>query len=249
MGHRIRVFETALNTENVRKVRFPKEFETTEEAVDNIAADETIVPMPVERGGRFGDKFAYFQRKHGTYWRWVRPVFDGATRSSANARIEFRPLPGQPTLRDAISFQTVFAGALEHFHSSQHPVRRLEWETAKDNFYAAMRDGIDADITWMTAEGRIATDLDVIYQELFSAAESGLQAQGIPDEQVCEYITPLRERVQARTTPAQWKHQMVSNRLSEGVDLDNAIADTQQAYIHHQADTFFSGKLTDWDVS
>ena len=249
MGHRIKVFETALNTENVRKVRFPEEFETVEEAIDNIAADETIVPMPVERGERFGDKFAYFQRKHGTYWRWVRPVFGGATRSSANARIEFRPLPGQPTLRDAIAFQTVFAGALEYLHSSQHPVRRLKWETARDNFYAAMRDGIDADLTWMTDEGRITTDLEGIYEQLFSAAKSGLQAQGLPDEQVQEYIAPLRDRVRTRMTPAQWKHQMVSNRISEGADLSEAIVDTQQAYIERQADTFLSGKLTDWDLS
>jgi gamma-glutamyl:cysteine ligase YbdK (ATP-grasp superfamily) len=125
----------------------------------------------------------------------------------------------------------------------------LKWETARDNFYAAMRDGIDADLTWMTDEGRITTDLEGIYEQLFSAAKSGLQAQGLPDEQVQEYIAPLRDRVRTRMTPAQWKHQMVSNRISEGADLSEAIVDTQQAYIERQADAFLSGKLTDWDLS
>ena len=249
MGHRIKVFETSLNTDQARKVRFPEEFETVEEAIDNIAADETIVPMPVERGERFDDEFAYFRRKHGTYWRWIRPVFGGATRSSANVRIEFRPLPGQPTLHDAIAFQAVFAGALEHLHSSQHPVRRLEWDTARANFYAAMRDGIDAELTWMTAEGQITTDLEAMYEELFSAAKSGLQAQGLRDEQIRQYIAPLRNRVRTRMTPASWKHQMASNRLSEGANLGKAIGDTQRAYLERQADTFLSGELTDWNRS
>ena len=249
MGNRIKVFETSLNTEQVRKVRFPEEFETVEEAIDDIAADETIVPMPVERGDRFDDEFAHFRRKHGTYWRWIRPVFGGAKRSSANARIEFRPLPGQPTLRDTIAFQAVFAGALEHFHSAQHPVRRLKWETARDNFYAAMRDGLDADLTWMTANGRLTTDLEAIYEELFSAAEGGLQAQGLGDEQVRQYISPLRDRVRTRRTPAQWKQQMASTRVSDGADLRQAIVDTQQAYLERQAETFFSGQLTEWSLS
>jgi hypothetical protein len=248
MGHRIKVFETSLNTDQVRKVRFPEEFETVEEAIDNVAADETLVPMPVERGERFDDKFAHFRRKHGTYWRWIRPVFGGATESSANARIEFRPLPGQPTLRDAIAFQTVFAGALEHLHSSQHPVRRLKWETAKANFYAAMRDGIDANLTWMTAEGGSTTDLAVIYEELFDAAKSGLQAQGLQEQQVQRYIAPLRDRVRTRMTPARWKYQMAANRISDGETLSQAILDTQRAYLDRQADTFLSGKLTDWNL-
>jgi hypothetical protein len=246
MGHRIKVFETSLNTDQVRKVRFPADFETVEEAIDDIAADETIVPMPVERGERFDDEFAYFRRKHGTYWRWIRPVFGGATRSSANARIEFRPLPGQPTLPDTIAFQAVFAGALEQLHSSRHPVRRLDWDTAKANFYAAMREGIDAELTWRTVDGQVTTDLEAMYEELFRAAESGLQAQGLRHEQVHQYIAPLRDRVRTRMTPAHWKHRMAASRLSEGADLDKAIFDTQRAYLERQADTFLSGKLTDW---
>lgn len=249
MSHRIRVFETSLNTDQVRKVRFPEEFDTAEEAVDNIAADETIVPMPVERGERFDDEFAYFRRKHGTYWRWVRPVFGGETRSSANARIEFRPLPGQPTLRDATAFQAVFAGALEHLHSSQHPVRHLRWKTARDNFYAAARDGIDAELTWMTADGRITTDLTTIYEELFDAAQSGLQAQGLQDEQASQYTLPLRDRVRTQMTPARWKHQMAADRVSEGATLREAVTDTQRAYLKQQATTFLSGDFTEWGTA
>jgi hypothetical protein len=84
-------------------VRFPDDVATTEEAVDRIVNDRSIVPAEVATEGRFDDAFAHVRRKHRTYWRWVHPVFGGATRSAANARVEFRPLPAQPTVRDSTS--------------------------------------------------------------------------------------------------------------------------------------------------
>ncbi len=39
------------------KVRFPRDLSTVEEAVDRVAADDTMVPMPVEAGERFDDRF------------------------------------------------------------------------------------------------------------------------------------------------------------------------------------------------
>jgi len=79
MESRISVFETVLNAEaaTTGKVRFPRDFSSVETAVDRIAEDDTLVRMPVESSNRFDDEFAAFRLKHGTYWRWVRPVFGG----------------------------------------------------------------------------------------------------------------------------------------------------------------------------
>jgi len=141
MEHRISVFETVLNAEGVRKVKFPTDIDDVKEAIDRVAEDRVFVPMPVERGDRFDDAFAAFRTKHGTYWRWVRPVFAGATRSEANARIEFRPIPGQPTVRDSIAFQAAFAGLIEGMHAHNHPLADLDWRDARSNFYAGSRTG------------------------------------------------------------------------------------------------------------
>jgi hypothetical protein len=250
MEHRIGVFESVLNPpadhEEPPKVCFPPDYDTVEAAIDDIAADRCIVPMDVSEGNRFDDRFAHFRHKHGSFWRWIRPVFDGASRSEANARIEFRPLPAQPTIRDCVAFEAVFAGLMESLRRREHPVQALDWETAKANFYAAARDGLQADIEWITSDGAETTAIDEICNELFEFARDGLEVRGLSTEQAREYIRPLRERLDRRTTPARWKHERVHASVEAGVPLPEAIWGTQAEYIDHQSDTLIEGSFADW---
>ncbi|MEF8854072.1 MAG: hypothetical protein V5A24_01025 [Haloarculaceae archaeon] len=250
MEHRIRVFETVLNPppggEEPAKVCFPPDFETVEEAIDAVAADRTIVPMAVDGGDRFDDRFAHFRHKHGSFWRWVRPVFDGASRSAANARIEFRPLPAQPTIRDAIAFQAVFAGLMESLRQHEHPVRRLDWETAKSNFYAAAREGLEANIEWIDADGEAVRSPEAIYSECFEYARDGLELRGLTTPEARRYVRPLRERLDRRMTPARWKHHRVREAVADNVPLAEAIWEMQSAYVDCQAETLIEGTFVDW---
>jgi hypothetical protein len=250
MENRIGVFESVLNPppghKEPPKVCFPPDFESVEDAIDAIAADRCIVPTEVTTGTRFDDRFAHFRHKHGSYWRWVRPVFDGASRSDANARIEFRPLPAQPTIRDCIAFEAVFAGLMESLRRREHPVRRLDWETAEANFYAAADDGLRADIEWITRDGARTTAIDEICNEVFEFARDGLELRGLSTEQARDYIRPLRERLDRRTTPARWKHERVRASVDAGVPLPEAIWGTQAEYIDEQSDTLIEGSFADW---
>jgi len=249
MEHRITVFEDVLNPpagEGANKVRFPPDFETVEDAIDAVVDDEAIVPMNVDTGRGFDEAFAHFQHKHGSYWRWVRPVFEGGTRSAANARIEFRPLPAQPTLRDAISFQAVFAGLMVTLPRVEHPVRGLDWETARENFYAASREGLAADVEWITTDGTTTTATDRIYSELFEAAREGLESHGLSTEQARQYVRPLRERADRRMTPARWKHDHVTAAVDGNIPLAEAIWGMQSEYVSHQAETLLEGTFVDW---
>ena len=249
MENRITVFEDVLNAvgdEAPDKVGFPPDFETVEDAIDDIVADDVIVPKVVESSSRFDDEFAHFRQKRGSYWRWVRPVFDGATRSSANARIEFRPLPAQPTVRDAVSFEAVFAGLMAALPSAEHPVRAMDWETARENFYAASRDGLHADLTWITSDGTETDNIDRIYGELFEAAREGLEGKGLSTEAAHRYIRPLRERADRRVTPARWKHDHVAAAVDDNVPLAEAIWGMQSTYVDHQTGTLLDGSFLDW---
>jgi len=250
MEHRVGVFESVLNPppghEEPPKVCFPPDFETVEAAIDAVAGDRCIVPMDIDPGNRFDDAFAHFRHTHGTYWRWIRPVFDGPTRSTANARIEFRPLPGQPTIRDAIAYQAVFAGLMESLRRREHPLRQLDWETAEGNFYRAVREGLQADIAWITADGHETTDVEVACNECFEYARDGLQLRGLSPEQAHRYIRPLRERLDRRMTPARWKHHTVRRAVEEGVPLPEAIWGMQSRYIDNQRETLLEGTFVDW---
>jgi len=250
MEHRVGVFESVLNpppgSEVAPKVCFPPDFETVEDAIDDIVEDNTIVPMAIETGQRFDDEFAHLRHKHGSYWRWVRPVFEGATRSAANARIEFRPLPAQPTLKDAIAFQAVFAGLMESLPRREHPVQDQAWSVAEQNFYAAVHDGLQAELEWITVDGEHTTETDVLYGELFELARDGLELRGLSAAEAREYIRPLRERVDRRLTPARWKHNDVRTAVDEGVPLAEAIWGMQSRYIDRQEETFLEGTFDDW---
>ena len=246
--HRISVFEKVLNrdADDPDKVRFPEDFDSVEEAVQRIAEDRTIVPMPVETSDRFDDEFAHFRLKHGTYWRWVRPVFGGATRSAANARIEFRPIAAQPTVRDSIAFQAAFAGLVESMFRREHPVRHLDWVIARDNFYDAMREGLDADLYWITNAGEETTDYEAVYEDLFAHAKDGLQSRGLSDEQAAKYLYPLRQRARHRLTPASWKRERVRERLDDGERFEQAVHGMQAEYVERQAETLIDGTFADW---
>ncbi len=245
MEHRISIFETTMNGEGVRKVRFPRDVDSVEAAVTRIAEDDPFVPMPVERQGRFDDAFAHFRMKHGTFWRWVRPVFGGASESTANARIEFRPIPAQPTIRDSIAFQAAFAALVEDMHAKDHPVADLDWRDARDNFYAAMREGLAADLRWVTAEGVPTTDTELVYEDILETAADGLRSRGLSEEAVWRYLGPLRERVRRQITPARWKYRAVRDRLDD-TTLADAIHDMQREYIRRQERTLLDGSFVEW---
>jgi gamma-glutamyl:cysteine ligase YbdK (ATP-grasp superfamily) len=235
-----------LNPTDGEKVTFPRDLEDVDDALGRIAADETVVPAAVETGARFDDRFAHFRHKHGSYWRWVRPVFEGRTRQSANARIEFRPLPAQPTVRDTVALQAVFAGLLESLPRREHPVYDQSWEVARENFYAAVRDGLDADLRWVTVDATETADTEELYAELFEFARDGLELRGLDAAEANRYIQPLRERVDRGVTPARWKHDRVRRAVDRGEPFAQAVWGMQSAYIDRQSGTLVEGTFVDW---
>ena len=245
--NRIPVFESVLNdAADAEKVRFPRDLTDVEEAVDRVANDEPFVPMLPSAGDRFDDSFATLREKHGTYWRWVRPVFDGATRSEANARIEFRPIPAQPTVRDTTAVQAAFAGLMEALPRREHPIREQPWEQARENFYAAVRDGFEADLVWIDAAGEPVTDTEQLFGDILDHAEIGLHAAGCTERQAEETIRPLRFRVESGVTPAGWKRRKIREWIDSGRSLSASIQGMQRAYIENQADTLLDGSFEAW---
>jgi hypothetical protein len=245
--HRIRVFESTLNRPGAEKVRFPRDVASVEEAVDRLVEDPRVVPMaPPESSDRFDDSFARLRHKNGSFWRWVRPVFGGSTRSAANVRIEFRPIGAQPTVRDSIAFHATFAGLMHRLPASDHPVADLAWERARENFYAAARDGLASDQHWITADGEATTLPAAVYEDLFARAVEGLCAVGLDHETASRYVAPLRARVRAGVDPATWKRDRARERVEHGADLETAILRTQRDYIERQRGSLLDGTFADW---
>ncbi len=248
---RIAVFEQSINAgapAGEGNVRLPRDLDTTAEAVDRIVTDHTYAPalvedQPVER---YADEIPEFDRKRGVYWRWVRPVFGGqavANDGGASVRVEYRPLPTQPTVADNVAVQWLVVGLLRGLVERDHPLTDLSWDAARDCFYDAAERGPDATLAWVTADGERTSDPERVYDDLFATARAGLRAAGVDDETIDERLRPV-ERRRETGPPSAWKLDRVRTALDDRERLGAAVRSAQRAYVERAAT---GTAFVDWD--
>lgn len=235
---RIPVFEQSINRA-WEKVRVPGDIGTAAETVERLVDDPTCAPFLREwlhddDRETFPDRFWELDHKRGTYWRWLRTVVGGqpvAEGDRWSIRIEYRPLPAQPTVTETIGFQCLVAGLICGLCAADHPLATLDRDAAERSFYRAVEDGLDADLVWVTADGERTGDRAVIYDELFEFARRGLRERGVPPGTVEEYLGPIEARWTERTTPSRWKLDRVGDRLEAGEPFADAVYEMQTEYV------------------
>ncbi len=242
---RIAVFEQSINggaPPGEGNVRLPQDIEATTDVVDRIARDFTYAPALADdddddTGDLYAGHIPEFDRKRGIYWRWVRPVFGGrevANDGGASVRVEYRPLPTQPTVADNVAVQWLTVGLLRGLVETDHPLTELPWADAQACFYDAARRGPDADLAWVTRAGERTADPDLVYDDLFATARAGLRAAGVDEGTVDEYLAPV-ERRRETGPPSVWKLDRVRAALDDGATFEAAVAEAQRAYVERAA--------------
>jgi hypothetical protein len=238
---RIPVFEDAIDVDDgPEKVRVPRDIETPTAVVDRLVEDRTCAPflrewLEDDPPEEFTEQFWELDHKRGTFWRWVRTVVGGQAVEGAgdgrSLRIEYRPLPTQPSVPDTVGLQCLVAGLLRGIVKTDHPLCELEWNRARDSFYEAVDRGPEADLAWITADGEATNETGPIYAECFDLARTGLQAAGLDVETAASLLAPIRRRASEETVPSQWKKDRVRDHLADGEDLSSAIEHMQREYI------------------
>lgn len=239
---RIPVFEQSINGSTEPgdgKVRFPGDIETATDVVDRLEDDRTCAPflrewVTDEEALSYTDTIWELDHKRGTYWRWLRAVIGGRPLEGVtdqSLRIEYRPIPNQPSVPDVVAVQALVSGLIPGLVEHDHPLEELSWSEARACFYDVVENGFDAELAWITAEGKRTTDVDVVYADLFAQARTGLTAQGVPAAEAEQLLGPLVARWQARRAPSDWKKAAVRAGLEAGQSLPNAIESMQGTYI------------------
>ena len=234
---RIPVFEQTINAGD-DKVRFPRDIATATDVVDRIEADATRAPFLrewVETGEPegFRDGLWEFDHKRGTYWRWLRgipggqPVGEGTERS---LRIEYRPLPTQPSVVDTVGLQWLTVGLIRGLVAADHPLAALDWADARASFYDVVERGLDADLAWVDRDGDRTDEPAVVFDEVFAFARRGLEAAGASPSLQDRYLGPIEARWETGRTPSAWKRARVRAALQGGADLATAIERMQRDY-------------------
>ena len=139
---------------------------------------------------------------NGTVYRWNRPCY-GVKDGQAHLRIEHRMLPAGPTPLDEVANAAFFFGLMIGVEEEYGDVRRcMEFDSAKDNFTAAARYGLKAQLSW--AFGRTFDAPTLILEHLLPLARAGLASRGTDTSDIDRYLGTLEERVKRRQTGSAW---------------------------------------------
>ncbi|MBK9384171.1 MAG: CBS domain-containing protein [Planctomycetes bacterium] len=139
---------------------------------------------------------------NGTVWRWNRPCY-GVVDGKAHLRVEMRALPSGPTVIDEIASSALFLGLVLALRPDERSfTRRLDFSAARENFVAAARHGLGAELQWIDGQRRNAADL--LLQELLPLARAGLASAGIEAGDIERLLDIVAERARTRRTGSAW---------------------------------------------
>ncbi|HEY7162076.1 MAG TPA: glutamate-cysteine ligase family protein [Acidobacteriota bacterium] len=151
---------------------------------------------------------------NGTVWRWNRPCY-GITNGKPHLRIENRALPSGPSIVDEVANMAFFLGLMSSLKEEYGPIQKvLAFDSAKFNFWAAARHGLDAQFHWVNGSTHSAKAL--ILGHLLPLAHAGLELAGIPRIEANYYLSIIEERVRSAQTGSQWMINSFTSMGNEG---------------------------------
>lgn len=168
---------------------------------DNLVRYPVLLPLCSDEPV---DRYPHLRLHNGTIWRWNRLLVGFGVGGRPHLRIEQRVMPAGPSLVDMVA-QAAFYYGLAHSlaHEPEPPEARLPFVQARDNFYRAARDGLDARITWL--DGRSVSMTDLLEHQLLPMARDGLRRLEIDDQDIDRYMAVLEGRVRTRQNGAAWQ--------------------------------------------
>ncbi|MCA9659249.1 MAG: CBS domain-containing protein [Myxococcales bacterium] len=187
-------------------------------------------PMAVLARGEV-PKLSALRMHNGTVYRWNRACY-GLSGPKPHLRIEMRSLPAGPTILDEMANAAFFFGLMATYadeHPNIHEV--MNFDDAKNNFFAAARHGLQAQFTWIG--GRNYTAAELILDELLPHARAGLTGAGVASDDIDRYLGVLEERVRKNRTGSRWILQSLAN-MEGTTTLDQAYRTVVSGLVQRQ---------------
>lgn len=225
---RIPLFEQAIDigSRHLSRVNFGAGYarETLMEVFESNLEDHAIL-LPYVQAEPL-NKYAHLRFQNGTLWRWNRPLIGFDYDGQPHLRIEHRTVPAGPTIVDCIANCAALIGFIRGLVDRDVPIEsEIPFETAKQNFYTAARDGLNAEIVW--ADGKAIKVSHLILNELLPIARSSLARANIPDMEVNKYLDIIEARVATGKNGTAWQRSWVQKY---GPDFPYLT----KAYVEHQ---------------
>lgn len=153
-------------------------------------------------------QFSHVRLHNGTIWRWNRLLLGENGNGCPHVRLEHRVMPAGPTFIDMMANAALFYGAVYALaYDDVAPESCLPFQAVSDNFYAAARDGLAAELRWMG--GASVPVRDLLLQQLIPLARAGLKQQDIECTEGERLLDIIRCRVESAQNGAVWQHRYI----------------------------------------
>ncbi len=177
-------------------------------------------------------KLKALQLHNSTVYRWNRPCY-GILDGRPTMRIENRALPAGPTVYDEVANAAFWFGLVSGMVESVRDVTAvLSFDSAKSNFLAAARQGLEAQFQWVN--DRVVPAADLIREQLIPLAREGLEAAGVDRNDVARYLGVIEQRVARRRTGASWLLDSNANMMRAGAKPTEAMSALVAAMVDRQ---------------
>lgn len=139
---------------------------------------------------------------NGTVWRWNRPCY-GVTDGKPHLRIESRYLPCGPTIPDEVANMALWLGLMSSLSGEGiEPSEVMPFADVAENFLAASRLGLKAELSWV--DGKHWRVRDLLRGELLPRVRDGLARKQVDSADVDRYVGLVEERVATGRSGARW---------------------------------------------
>ncbi|MFT4110404.1 glutamate--cysteine ligase [Propionicimonas sp.] len=168
---------------------------------------------------------------NGTIYRWNRPIYD-LVDGRPHLRVENRVLPAGPTIVDTLANAALYYGALHTMAQDDRPLwSRMSFGTARENFLAGARHGIDATLFW-PGRGEIPAS-ELVLRELLPMAHQGLDAWGVAPAVRNRLLGVIEGRCLSGQNGADWQVATVRRWEARGLSRPDALREMLAAYAAH----------------
>jgi CBS domain-containing protein len=153
---------------------------------------------------------------NGTIYRWNRPCYGISENGKPHLRIELRVLPSGPTVPDEVANGALWLGLMSELGATIDDLpRRMDFDHARANLYAAARDGLSAQFLWLDHEEFSAREL--VLEKLLPLAAKGLARAGVHEQVATDYLGIIEKRVTTQRTGARWMLQSLADMKQHDV--------------------------------
>jgi len=212
-----------------RRVTFGKGY-VRESLLELFTENLTHYPplLPVDLSAEPMGRAPHLRLHNGTIWRWNRPLLGFESNGAPHVRIEHRVMSAGPSIPDTIANAALYYGLAHGLARTLPPIETvLDFAQCRANFYAAARDGLQAEVVWL--KGRRWPLRQLLLEELLPLARRALQTLSLDAADVTEYLDLIAARAESGRTGADWQQRFLERNGPDLEALTLAYLERQQS--------------------